>query len=41
MAGHLEGQTVGPLKGVTVPDQEGARLFVLQQSDGYEGEEEH
>lgn len=40
MAGHLEGQAVGPLEGVTVPDQEGPWLLVLQHSDGYmEGEE--
>ena len=28
--GDLEGQTVGPLKGVTVSDEEGPGLLVLQ-----------
>lgn len=32
--GHLHGQTVGTSEGVAVPDDERARLFVLQHGDG-------
>lgn len=30
---HLQGQAVGPLERVAVPDQEGSRLSLLQSSD--------
>lgn len=33
--GHLEGQAVGPLEGVTVSDEESSWFFVLQNSYGY------
>lgn len=32
--GHLEGQAVGPLEGVAVPDEESSWFLVLQNSDG-------
>lgn len=33
--GHLQGQTVGSLEGVAVPDEEGSRLSLLQRCDGF------
>lgn len=33
--GHLEGQAVGSLEGVTVSDEESSRFLVLQNSYGY------
>lgn len=32
---HLQGQTIGPLERVAVPDQEGSWLSLLQRCDGY------
>lgn len=32
--GHLEGQTIGPLEGVAVPDEEGSWFLVFQNSNG-------
>lgn len=32
--GHLEGQTVGPLEGVTVSDEESSWFLILQNSYG-------
>lgn len=32
--GHLEGQTIGPLEGVAVPDEESSWLLVFQNSNG-------
>lgn len=33
--GHLEGQTIGPLEGVAVSDEESSWFLVLQNSDGW------
>lgn len=33
--GHLEGQAIGPLEGVAVPDKESAWFLVLQNSNGW------
>lgn len=32
---HLQGQTIGPLERVAVPDQEGSWLSLLQRCNGY------
>lgn len=37
--GHLEGQAIGPLEGVTVSDEKRSWILVLQNSYGYSGEE--
>lgn len=36
---HLHGQPIGPSEGVAVADDEGPWLLVLEECDGWEGEE--